>query len=235
MKNFRYKIFVFVLAIVLGIVVSMQIQALRKNQLFLANDPLRSSNYYSQQYNKLNEEKQALERQLQDYEEQLGRINATLNDSDSNYEFLQEEIEHYKLIGGFTDVSGPGIIINYDIPDEKINSLGTFYLQLVNLLNELNSSGAEAVSINNERIISTSEIRMAGNAVVINGKEYHPPLTVKVIGDKQTLNNALILRFGFVENTRNRGFIIEVKPEDEIVINQYDGKPSFEYAKKYLK
>ena len=99
------------------------------------------------------------------------------------------------------------------------------------LLNELNSSGAEAIAINEQRIISTSEIRLAGNHIVINGEKFSRPFVFKVIGDAKTLQSAIELRGGIVELLNSNYIQVTIKSEDEIIIPSYKSIIDFNYAR----
>ena len=53
---------------------------------------------------------------------------------------------------------------------------------LLYIINDLKRGGAEAISINEQRIISTSEIRCVGNTILVNTTRLAPPYHIKVIG-----------------------------------------------------
>jgi uncharacterized protein YlxW (UPF0749 family) len=63
-------------------------------------------------------------------------------------------------------------------------------LQLV--VNALWAAGAEAVSINGQRLGPTSAIRFAGEAVLVDFKPVTNPYEVRAIGDPQTLTSKFL-------------------------------------------
>ena len=57
---------------------------------------------------------------------------------------------------------------------------------MLRIVNELRAAGAEAISINDQRLIGTSEIRCSGPTITVNGKIFAPPFIIKAIGDTKT-------------------------------------------------
>lgn len=184
----------------------------------------------TKQYNDLKVQKEILESDIEQLQKQLEQV-MTGDQTGTTSPEMTEELNYYKMAGGFTDVTGEGITIQFNLPDaENLVNLNDFFQELVLLVNELHAAGAEAISIKDERIIANSEIRIANNAIMINGKSQLPPYVIKAIGDKDTLEGALTMRFGFVENARNNGYFIEIRKSDDITILKYPTKPFFRHA-----
>ena len=102
---------------------------------------------------------------------------------------------------------------------------------LLRLLNELRAAGAEALSVNQERLLDISEVRCAGPTVSVNNTRFTPPYEIRAIGDPKTLESALRLRGGVVETLKFWGITVDVKRKDDVVIPAYKGTRHFEYAK----
>lgn len=106
------------------------------------------------------------------------------------------------------------------------------YDLLLALVNKLKDAGAEAISINGQRIIAKTEISLAGDNVNINTVPTAPPYTIKAIGNPDTLEGALTIRYGIVENMRNNyGLQVSIAKQEEIEIQRYNGVLRFLYAK----
>jgi uncharacterized protein YlxW (UPF0749 family) len=105
------------------------------------------------------------------------------------------ELDHLKLISDLTDVTGEGIIITLndaEAPEEGDPSNYVIHDREVRrVLNELKVAGALAISINNERIIATSELICAGPTIKINNNRYAVPYVIKAVGDPDALYSAL--------------------------------------------
>ena len=107
---------------------------------------------------------------------------ANSNESDTKNE---EEIKNNQKLLGLTDISGQGLIITLDessdVNTEEVLDISTYLVHeedLLYIINELFNCGADAVSINDERIVSTTSILCDGNIIRINGKMIGVPITI---------------------------------------------------------
>jgi len=118
-----------------------------------------------------------------------------MND-DAKLKVLWENLNTLKHISGLTDVEGPGIIIKLDdAPARKTDKPSHLIIHdndIRIILNELKKAGAQAISINGERIVSVSEQVCAGPTIRINKERYSVPYTINVIGPPDQLYNTLI-------------------------------------------
>ncbi|MCR1898023.1 DUF881 domain-containing protein [Irregularibacter muris] len=185
-------------------------------------------NQLKKQKENLTSKVSALEKEINQYEDQVAQDNKMV-------ENLRTNTREARMIAGLSDVKGPGITITLDYTplegEEGFDPFLVYPEYLLLLLNELNSSGAEAVSINDQRIISTSEIRLAGNHIVINGEKFSRPFVFKAIGDSQTLQSAIQLRGGIVELLNSNYIQVNIKREEEMNIPRYNGVIELDYAK----
>ena len=141
-----------------------------------------------------------------------------------------------QLLAGTTEVEGAGIEIVLDdsnIP-KKANENPNLYIihdeDLLRVLNELRAAGAEAISINDQRIVAMSEVRCAGPTVSVNNVRSAPPYVIKAIGAPKTLTSALRLRGGVVETFEFWGIQVKIKSEDKVHIPALKAPRNFEYA-----
>ena len=91
---------------------------------------------------------------------------------------------------------------------------------LLNVVNELRASDAQAISVNGERIVALSEIREAGKKYfMINGKQVIAPFEIKAIADPQKLEHTLKMLGGVVSTLESIYQLkVDVKKVDDIVI-----------------
>ena len=101
---------------------------------------------------------------------------------------------------------------------------------IMSVINELRSAGAEAISLNGERIMATSEIRCTGAVVTVNGRRHAAPYVIMAIGDSATLYNALTMRNGVVDVLGQWGITVKVTANDQLFLPKYDGAIDFRYA-----
>ena len=147
------------------------------------------------------------------------------------------ELESVKMGAGLVALQGSGIIVTVDDtkPAAPVGSKNpNLYLikdeDLLKILNELRAAGAEAISINNQRLIATSEIRTAGPYISINNTNFAAPFEIKAIGDPATLENALKLRGGVIETLQFWGMRIDVTQSASVQIPAFKGTFRFNYA-----
>ena len=102
---------------------------------------------------------------------------------------------------------------------------------ILRIVNELRAGGAEAIAINDQRLIGTSEIRCSGPTITVNGKVFGAPFTVKAIGDPKTLNSALTMRGGVVDSLKHWGIKVTIKQEEDVAIPAFTGTFREEHMK----
>ena len=151
---------------------------------------------------------------------------------DSNQEaneLLTKEVSQTNLMSGKVDVQGEGIIITLTDTDEK----SVASLDLVNLVNELVLAGAEAISINDNRVVNMTDIVDIGNQfIVINSQRISSPYIIKAIGEKMYLQSALTIKSGFVDRIKASGINVSIDIKNNVKILKYDGdKSNFKYVK----
>lgn len=175
------------------------------------------------------------------YDEKNKIVEEYKNASSGNSELIssmKDEIEYLSVIAGTKDVHGEGISIVLD--DSKIKPSNSFDdslfivhdADLQMIVNELKAAGAEAISINGERIISTSAIRCVGPVIQVNSQKIAPPFNIKAIGNAQYLESALNLKGGISDQLKQNDLKFEIKREKNIVIDKYKYPITNKYAKQ---
>jgi len=155
----------------------------------------------------------------------------------SGIEAMSRESELIKMGAGVVALQGPGVIVSIDDskrpskPGENPNLYLIHDDDILKVINELWAAGAEAISINEQRLIASSEIRCAGPTLSVNNTRYSPPYDIRAIGDPQTLDNALKMRGGVVETLQFWGIQVTIKKLDDVQVPAYKGTFRFEFAK----
>ena len=180
---------------------------------------------------------------------ELAKVKEELKDLKSDYEKSQEIVEEYKsnastndtliasmteelnaasVLAGLVDLKGEGVVvtIHYSTsssPDLSSEAGLVHDTDLVAIVTELKAAGAEAISINGQRIIATTPIRCVGPTIQINSVKVAAPYYIKAIGNSQYLESALNIKGGIVTSLRRYGITIEITRQDDIKIDKYDG------------
>lgn len=97
-------------------------------------------------------------------------------------------LELLQMRAGTSPVVGPGVeVVVDDAPNPQSDKNKVLDTDLQKLVNGLWQSGAEAISINGERLTALSAIRYAGNAITVNETSLNRPYRVRAIGDPAKL------------------------------------------------
>lgn len=175
-----------------------------------------------------NEKYEDSNRKLKDTDKKLDELRKNVANMQQD-ENIQKKIEKYKEILGMTDVNGPGVVVS--VADNSENSPNSFssintsnYLvhdgNLVAIVNELKSAGAEAISINDKRVTNSTAITCAGNVIQVNGEKVGSPFIVKAIGPKDLLYGELTKSGGTLYKLKKYGVITEINKNDNIEISK---------------
>ena len=165
--------------------------------------------------------------QLEETNNKITEYENRIESDQASGELLEADLEKAKLLLGLTDVEGKGLTIKMSDNDETT----VISMDLLDLVNELNSAGAEAISINGHRIVAMTDIVDVEQFVMINGKRITSPYTIKVIGDLTYLQSALNIKNGFLDKYKTNGYTITMEASDNITIGKYDGDMTLDYVK----
>ncbi len=168
------------------------------------------------------------DKQLKNKEKELEDLINAVAKNDVNIKNQNDELNRLNKIIGLTEVEGEGVIVTLADGIAPENSLLVAdYLvhdyDLIFVVNELFNAGAEAISINGVRIVSTSGITCAGNIIKINDEKVGTPFKIKAIGSKDMLYGSLKRSGGYLDNLENAGVEVEVTRKDSITIDRYTG------------
>lgn len=234
MKSQNPKIILTLFSIMIGIFISTQIKMKLET---ITPVTVRTLQSMKDEINSLKNEIAELNNTLKVKQEQLAILENIAKGDDNIINVLLDDIKHNKILAGKTALEGPGIIIKmYDNPEERpfgydLNEDVIHDVDILNIINDLRRAGAEAISVNNERVVATSEIKCGGPIIRINGRSSATPFIIKAIGDPKVLYAAVNApgTYGDLLKIYNIGF--ETTIEDSIYIPAYNGDFEFRYAK----
>ena len=183
--------------------------------------------------------KEKYERKYKELEEAEEKLETERQNSTQNNEDLakkEDEIKQGNKMIGLTEVTGPGVIVT--LSDSKKdsssvlnpNTLLVHDADVLSVINELKNAGAEAISINEQRLVPTSSISCGGNIIDINGEKVGAPFEIKAIGLLEQLS-ALSRQGGYLEILKNASIGVELKKSNNITIPKYTGIIEYNYAK----
>lgn len=199
MKNNEASIFIFIASIFIGILISSGITFGNTKKTVYLN---------SKQYQDVYRNRSKLISDINDLGEQYFDLKQKINDfskttdniSEANKQ-MKDELTIYRMALGKVDIEGEGVEISLN--DSGGEFTGTVkasnsVLQMLHdydvryVINALKSAGAEAISINGQRILSNSEVYCNAEFILINGVKTGAPFNIKAIGDSDKLKSYML-------------------------------------------
>lgn len=170
--------------------------------------------------------------QLEENQNKIEEYKAANDETEKSSTLLEKELSESEMLLGLTDVRGEGVIITLtDTDDAKYTSENLRYL-----VNELKYAGAEAISINDNRVVNLTDIATINDSFIImnNGEvRLNSPYVIKAIGDRKYLTSTLNMKnSGFVDLMKSNNLTVEVKEYDSITIGKYTGNLKSNYIKE---
>ncbi|CEP69306.1 Protein of unknown function DUF881 [Moorella glycerini] len=191
----------------------------------------------------LEKEDASLENTIADLRSQIEALQKDRAQGKGRLAQLQQEIEALKLAAGLTPVTGPGITVTLDDNNAgaqaaKNSSPATYnpedYIihdkNVLYLVNELKAAGAEAIAVNGQRIVTSSDIRCVGTVILVNSTRLAPPYEVQAIGNPDSLEAAIQKAVDF-SYLKSRDFPVKVTKSQNLTLPAYKGGFSQDYVR----
>ncbi len=205
---------------VLAVVMSMQFKVVQQTDITsietMRETELRTElSNWKNKYNELSEEYNQLVEKRKEYQEK------SQDDTEAS-ELLKSELENIDMLIGKTDVIGNGIIVTIDNSENADTDIIADDLLLI--VNSLKDAGAEAISINEKRIVNMTDIVEIGNNsfIQVNGERILAPYSIKAIGEETYLKSALLGNGGQLDELKKLGFYTDIQQNDKVEIKKYE-------------
>jgi uncharacterized protein YlxW (UPF0749 family) len=187
----------------------------------------------------------ALKQRSADLTEQVGRLSAAVDNAQVRK--YSRKAALMKAPAGLQAANGPGVTVTLsDAPqstgEETPDTIDNPNLLLVHqqdiqaVVNAMWKGGATAITIQGQRVITTTGIRCIGNSVQLQGVPYSQPYTIQGVGDVTSLSDAIaadpylqIYRADAADPDINVGWDEQV--EDRITAPAYAGLTDVQYAR----
>ena len=172
-----------------------------------------------------------VETKLDETNKKIKEYNEKIDKNEEASELIDKELEQSNLIIGNTNVQGEGVIITLKDKDDEDVLAST----LTDLVNELRYAGAEAISINDVRIINTTDIVDLNQytSISVGGQRLSSPYVIKAIGNQTYLSSILNLKdSGFIDRYRKSGYDVEIENSKKIEILKYNGEITYKYLEE---
>lgn len=163
--------------------------------------------------------------------------------SDAPIAAQQDRADAIRQEAGFTALAGPGVTVELNdapqlranpLPDDAGNDdLVVHQSDVQAVVNALWAGGAEAMSIMNVRVLSTSAVRCVGNTLLLHGRVYSPPFIITAIGDPAALQRELAASEGvrlFKDAAEHFQLGYRETVESNATVPAYDGSSALRSA-----
>lgn len=214
----------------LALVMSMQFKVVRETDITsiqsMRESELRSElSQWKSKYDEIDEKYQEVSGKISEYQSKKESDN-------ENSSLLEKEQEQINLALGKDDVQGEGIVItlnNVNDVEPKISAE-----DLLVIVNQLKNAGAEAISVNDERIINMSDIvninlEEGEFFVKINGQRKLAPYVIKAIGNQAYLEGAILGNGGRADDLQKIGHEVSIQKDRKVEITKYNSEITTKY------
>lgn len=234
MKKVKESIALILVSVFLGIILTIQFKTVNKT-VGDGTLPVQRAQQLAMELKKAQSDREAQINRIEELETKIKQYEKGEVDKSIYAENLYNDTMKYRMLAGYSELEGPGIIMEINDPIGDLQ-YGVGYsiigdLELIlQIISVLNAADAEAISINDQRYTAFTEIEKAGNHIEINGVSTNTPIVIKAIGNSQTLESALTLKGGIVQEIRDWDYLVQINQEVNVTIPKYRRSKEFIFA-----
>lgn len=192
-----------------------------------------------EQYEAAYNEKATLHRDIIALQNQMDELNDKIEKyeqgSKHNYEVFKEidkELENNRVVLGTTKVKGEGIKITLNDSPQMENKNSIIHdADIVKVINELRNAGAEAIAVNDHRVIYNTYGLCAGSNIDLNGIKIVAPFYITAIGNKNVIENYIETQENHIKALQRRNCYVEIETLSNLEIPGYNGIITSKYLK----
>mgnify|MGYP004455070941 FL=1 len=184
------------------------------------------------EYSTLKDKSSEMKQQLEEIQNTAKEYTAQSSDVQATMDLLKSDVDKARCDLGYTDVKGPGIILTIADGKNAANDKEQVitYNDLIMAINELKYAGAEAISLNDERVVNNSFVANISEYMVMNDNRISGPYTIKVIGDSKNLESVINIKGGIKDYLESYNKQISYTVENEVYINKYNGNVEINFG-----
>jgi len=233
----RTSVVLAVVAMVLGLLFVAQLQSAPPK---VATTPESRREMTAKTIQRLEQEQAELKKAIGELRAQVAAQQQAAVNEKTTLADINEELERQKMLAGMVALRGRGVKIVLD--DSAVNKIPanddpSLYIvheyQLRDVLNLLWLAGAEAVSLNGERVVATTSIYCVGSTILVNDTRLSPPYEFLAIGDPAALEST-VSDSANLQTLRSRvksyGLQFSVARSNQVQVPGYSGSLEVKYA-----
>ncbi|MCI2267104.1 DUF881 domain-containing protein [Sediminivirga luteola] len=226
---------VFLVLVVCGVLMVASAQTAQGTQL---RGEAQSLSDLVREHNATGEE---LEDEVARLRDDVEGLSARLSRGDQDADAARTQAQNREAGAGLTPVAGTGVTVVLDDALSQgsrpsgvsADDLIVHQQDVQGVINALWAGGAEAVAINDQRLVSTSAVRCVGNTLRVNSRVYSPPYSISAVGDPQALQHALDASpeiAAYMAYVDRLGLGWELMHHESLELPAYTGSLDFRYA-----
>ncbi|HAE62048.1 MAG TPA: hypothetical protein DCG38_06930 [Eubacteriaceae bacterium] len=183
---------------------------------------------YQNEISQLQSKNDDLYQSIAELEEKLESYSVDNPDYEALENELYNELSKYDIIMGNSDVAGEGLKIELSDstrelqPGENINNFIIHNSDVLEIINELKSNGAEVIAINGYRLSWDSQIDCAGPVIYVDDFVAGTPFIIEAIGNKDRLYAGMEAQDSIVQLLRHWEINVNIQDMEEIIIKSRD-------------
>jgi uncharacterized protein YlxW (UPF0749 family) len=205
MHDLRSQLTIAAVAAILGLLVVVQL----RGQTGGSELQTKSAQDLSSLVASLNDENDRLRAEISNLQQQRDELRADRTSGATSLGQIQSDLARIRAWSGLDPVAGKGVQITVtgDIDAASVDDL----------LNELRNAGAEAIAIEDMRVIARTTVSGVPGALDVDGYLLRDPFTIQAIGRPEVLVGSLTRVGGIIARlgATNPGATVEVEPEDQ--------------------
>jgi uncharacterized protein YlxW (UPF0749 family) len=233
------------LSVIMGGLLSLSLKTQDKIRRDLVGNA--STSAMAEAYTKQRDENIELRKQVSQLRTQVQKYtDAMANEGSRGTQVIAQDLQKVSTLAGLTPVTGPGVIVTLrdskkqmekpkGMTDVEWQEMSAEYLihdaNIRDVVNELKNAGAEAISINDQRVVGSTAIRCVGNNVHVNSiPTAGSPVVIKAIGDPNLIQSGLLMRGGITDHFVDAG-MISVDKATSLTLPAFSGATPLRFAK----
>lgn len=175
---------------------------------------------------------QRLQSEKTQLEQSLAQLENSSNQAKEAQEQTRKKAAELGVLAGTEKATGPGIVLTIDDPQGQVKAD-----MLLDTLQELRAAGAEAIQINDVRVVAGTYFtdNASGSGVQIDGKSVSQPFRFTVVGNPQDLTPALNIPGGVVRSLENHQAKATIVQQQKVVVDALATPKPLQYGKPAAK
>lgn len=239
MKKQRYKFFIFIASSIMGFLISINFNLNNATKIFRMS---------TKEYSDAAEERNKLYNEISDLKESNYYLKKKIdnyynndNNSEKVIEDMKLQLKEYSELLGTTNIKGPGIVVKitdgiYSLTENtqyEINRKTLHDSDVARIFNEFRSLGAEAIALNNYRVLGTTGVTCAWAFVGFDDEKVEAsPFYFYAIGDPEQLETGILAEGSHINTLIIRELNVEIERIDEIILTKTSKTLSPQYMER---